>query len=475
MAVRQVLPNSSRPRGVALHALGFTAFNGRSGRFHGPIRTGLAKMTGAMVMSADAFHEACAVLRDVLNGEARNAIVAEVSRAKSFDRAVRRLRDGMRAHRFDAHEDSIPSLRFVKAFDQRTRQDGFHVLHDWDGKQDRFNADIIPVEVATIVERLARPTGETERRIALRVLLDYYFLYLVALVAMRAWDEGDPNTNLEAAGELLGALQGPRGSGHRFVDRIETLLLVATSHFEPDVTAYETLLAKVRTLNRAHRVDLAIVHAAILGCHLRFGLEVTCGGNRAALREDNAPDYPWLCEALATLLEAYADEGDAATRARLSESILLGLMPDPEAFLGSRPPATLSNHAERRTGVRELFDAHRTALLLDFQAHRPAGRVYSPLAFSFNFPHNLVKGAAVDAALRGTPWAVGLDDLVTARDRREDSGASQVALATTLMRYALASPDTIRGKPHPAIVYHPEAGARAFEKAFDRLARLPEA
>jgi hypothetical protein len=428
-----------------------------------------------MGMSACAFHEACAALRDILNGDARNAIVTEVSRAKSFDRAVRRLRDGMRAHRFDTSEHTLPSLRFVKAFDQHTRRDGFHVLHDWDGKADRFNDDIIPVEVAKIVERLGRLTSEAERRVAAAILLDYYFLYLVALLAMNAWAEGDPNANLDAAFELLNALQGPRGSGHRFAGRIETLLLVATSHFEPDVTAYDTLLGKVRTLNQAHRIALATVHAAILGCHLRFGLEVTVAGNRAALREDNAPDYPWLCEALATLLEAYSSESDSSRRARLSESILLGLIPDPEAFLGPRPVSSLSGHQERRERVRELFDAHRTALLLDFQAQRPSGQAYSPLAFTFNFPHNLVKGAAVDAVLRGAPWRVDLDELVAFSNSVEETGAAQLSLATTLMRYALASPDTIRGKPHPAIVYHPEAGLRAFEKAIARLARLPEA
>jgi hypothetical protein len=432
-------------------------------------------MSAAMGMSADAFQEACGTLRDILSGDARKAVVAEVSRAKSFDRAVRRLRDGMRTHRFDTGDQPLPSLRFVKAFDQRTRKDGFHVLHDWDGKGDRFNDDIIPVEVAHLTERQARPSGGAECRVALSILLDYYFLYLVALLTMRAWDDGDPNENLETASALLDALQGPEGSGHRFAGRIETLLFVATSHYEPDITAYDTLLGKARRLNKAHGVELATVHAAILGCHLRFGLEVTCGGNRAALREDNVPDYPWLCEALATLLEAYAGESDGSRRGRLSESILLGLLPDPEAFLGSRPLASLSSNEKRRMLVRELFHTHRSALLADFETQRPGGRVYSPFSFTFNFPHNLVKGATVDAVFRGVPWRVSLDDLVSGASPDDDSGAARVSLATTLMRHALASPDTIRGRPHPAIVYHPEAGARAFGRALDRLAKLPDA
>lgn len=426
-------------------------------------------------MRALPFTDACRSLEETLAGPGRGRIVDEVSKAKTFDRAVRHLRDGMRAHGFESGGAPLFAGRWAKAFDQATRRDGFHALHDWDGKADRFNDEIIPVEVANFAERMIRPTDHARARAALAILLDYYFVHLLGLLALRAWDEGDPNANFDAVTLLLGHLQGPLGSGQMFARDAESLIIIATSHFEPDITAYDRLLARVRTLRPEHRLNLAIAHAAILGCHLRFGLEVTCAGSVRALRDDNVPDYPWLCEAVATLLDAYAaavTKSDEAERLRISEAVLLGLMPDPEALLGLDPPESLRACEERRSRLRETFVACRGDLLRDFAAHRPDPSAYSPFSFTFNFPHNLVKGVVVDAAFRGAPWPLSLDDLVTAFPKSPELDLGRRSLATTLMGYALASPDTIRGRPHPAIVCDPAAGLRAFEKAVQRLATI---
>lgn len=421
------------------------------------------------------FAEACASIEDALAGDTRRRVIEEVSKAKTFDRAARHLREGMRAHSFESGGAPLFPGRWVKAFDQITRRDGFHALHDWDGKVDRFNDDIIPVEVVNFAERMIRPADHARARVALAILLDYYFVHLLGLLALRAWDEGDPNANLQAVTCLLGHLQGPEGSGQMFARDAEGLIIIATSHFEPDITAYDRLLARVRLLEPKHRLNLAITHAAILGCHLRFGLEVTCAGSVGALRDDNAPDYPWLCEAVATLLEAYAAavaNREGAERRRLSEAILLGLMPDPEALLGADPPESLLACDPRPARLRELFAAHRAELRHDFEAHRPDPNTYSPFSFTFNFPHNLVKGIVVDAAFRGAPWPLSLHDLVTAFPKSPELDFGRRSLATTLMGYALASPDTIRGRPHPAIVCDPIAGLHAFEKAVQRLAAI---
>ena len=421
------------------------------------------------------FAEGCASIEDALSGDVRRRIVDEVSKAKTFDRAVRHLRDGMRAHCFESGGAPLFSGRWVKAFDQVTRRGGFHALHDWDGKADRFNDDIIAVEVANFAERMIRPADNARARVAIAILLDYYFVHLLGLMALRVWDEGDPNANLDAVTRLLGHLQGPQGSGQRFARDACGLIIIATSHFEPDITAYDRLLARVRLLNPEHRLNLAIAHAAILGCHLRFGLEVTCAGSVRALRDDNVPDYPWLCEAVAMLLEAHAAataRGDRAERGRLSEAILLGLLPDPEALLGADPPESLRTGDSQRTRLRDLFAAHRAELLEDFEEHRPDPAAYSPFSFTFNFPHNLVKGIVVDAAFRGAPWPLALDDLVTALPRSPGLDLGRRSLATTLMGYALASPDTIRGRPHPAIVCDPATGLRAFEAIVRRLAAI---
>lgn len=421
-----------------------------------------------MGMSAGWFKEASAGLEAALTGGTRKAILDEVSKAKTFDRAARHLRDFMRMHRFDAGGAALFSGRWVKHLDQVTRGEGFHALHDWDGKADRFNDDIIPVEVTNFVERMIRPKDHAEGRFVLALLLDYYFAYLLGLVALRAWDEGEANANLSTTSRLLAALQGPEGSGQVFARSAEALILIATSHFEPDVTAYDRLLAKIGALNEPHRVGLSLAHAKILGSHLRFGLEVTCAGNITALRDDNIPDYPWLCFALRTLLERYAvcaalEGGASCEREVLAESLLIGLMPDAPAFLEDPPPEALSSREPDVVRIRELFGSHRSSLLADFEVHRPTLTEYSPLSFTFNFPHNLVKGIVVDAARRGAPWAIALEDLVSALPRTPELDLARRSLATTLMGYALAHPDTIRGRPHPAIVCDPSAGLRAFE------------
>ena len=408
-------------------------------------------------------------LRSALSGSTRERIVVETLKSRTFDRSVRHLRDGMRAHRFPAEGQDLFSGSWVKSLDHVTRGEGFHILHDWDGKADRFCDDVIPVEVANFVERVADPVDQAARRSGLFVMLDYYFLHLIALLAIRGWDEGDASANLDAVDDLLAELQGNSGSGQKFARDAATLLLIATSHFEPDVTAYDRLLAKVKKLSSKHRLNLAQTHAAILGSHLRFGLEVTCAGSVPALRDDNLPDYPWLCEALAVLLEHREAHG-GSSQPRVDEALLIGLTPDAAAFLDPRPPIPLQACTDRRDTVRRLVSAERPALLRAFERHRPVEPTYSPLAFTFNFPHNLVKGIVVDAVLRGSPWSLGLDDLLTAAEGDEEKNALKVTLARRLMGYALASPDTIRGEPHPAIVYDAAAGRRVFETTIRRLA-----
>ncbi len=299
---------------------------------------------------------------------------------------------------------------------------------------------------------------------------------MLALLALRAWDEGDANGNLDRVSRLLDALQGPSGSGQRFVDDSETLILVAVSHFEPDVRAYDRLLEKVKSLNKAHRTNLALAHSAILASHLRFGFEATYGRDVLEMRKDNAPDYPWLLFALGTLMSGYARmvEGDVrgAERDRVVEGLLNGLTPDPRAFVG-QPPPSLAALEEEAARFRGLFRKHRASLLEEFERHRPSDETYSPVAFFFNFPHNLLKGVVIDALLRGKPWEVSLNDLLTGIPRGGDKSESRTALATTMMGYARKSPDRIRGRLTPVIVYDPRAGRRAFTETMRRLGEPP--
>jgi hypothetical protein len=99
---------------------------------------------------------------------------------------------------------------------------------------------------------------------------------------------------------------------------------------------------------------------------------------------------------------------------------------------------------------------------------------YSPLSLFFNFSHNVLKGTIVDAALRGEPWPVGFNDLLTAAEPGDAGGDGRERLARTLMDYARANPDRINGEPTPVIVYDPRAGHRAFRIMMEKLREQPQ-
>jgi hypothetical protein len=409
------------------------------------------------------FDEACAALDQALTGSFRREIVADVATARDFRDALLRLRDSMRSHAWKSGGRQIGFGRFVKTFDRRTRDDGFHVLHDWDGKAETVNEDIIPVDVLHYL--IDKRGDDPVDRLSLAILLDYYFFHLLALLSLRISDEGDADANLDRLDRLLRGLQGSDGSGQRFVDNAATLILIATSHFELHERGYEALLQRTRALNDAHRMAIALGHAASMGSHLRFGFEATYARDTIVMRNDNVADYPWLCFALVTLMREYARLDDAhasgADRDAIVEALLNGLTPDARAFVGE-PPASLSSCAADRLEFRALFERYREELTAAFERLRPSDQAYSPISFFFNFSHNILKGTVIDALLRSEIWDVSFDDLLTALPRGEPIAQSKERLAKTLMGYARSNPDTIRGRLTPVIVYDPQAGHQAF-------------
>lgn len=433
------------------------------------------------------FEHACHLVGGALRGSARREIVAEAARARNLGAALLRLRDNMRANEFKVGPHQIFLDRMIRTYDGRTRGEGFHVLHDWDGVSQQVNPDIIPVDVLhfLIAQRGEEPATEIE----LAILLDYYFAHVLQLLTLRIWDDGDADRNLDLVGELLAELQGPNGSGQLFAADAETLLLIGTSHYELEEWGYDKLLAKARTLNEDHQFKIGLGHAASMGCHLRFGFEAQCGRDTVALRDDNVVDYPWLCFALAAVMREYdrqvtagpakaghhmAPQGSAEAGhhmvpvAQLEEALLNGLTPDARAFVGT-PPTSLSQSGQDRAQFQALFGKHQPALLAAFERYRPTDTAYSPLSFFFNFSHNVLKGTVVDALLWGEPWDLSLNDLLTGVVREGIEPGSQQLLATTLMGYARSNPDRIRGRLMPVIVYDPQSGRRAYSIAIEKL------
>ena len=374
----------------------------------------------------------------------------------------------MRSHVWLRGADALDFHKPVRELDAITRREGFHVLNDWDGKAQRVTDDIIPVDVLGYVA--AKRGAEAPDRATISVLLDYYYVHLLSLLTVRVWDEGDADGNLESVDSHLHVLQGPGGSGQKFADDAETLLLLATSHYEREEAGFGVLLDRVASLDAVHRVAIAVGHAASLGCHLRFGFEAQCGRDTIALRDDNVADYPWLCFALATLAEEYdrlrRADTDVAARRLVVEALLNGLTPDARAFI-AEPPRTLSSRERERARFREIFLEYRDDLLDEFEEHRPLKDAYSPLAFYFNFSHNVLKGTIIDALIWGEPGRLGFNDLL--RGAMGDEADAKIRLATTLMGYARSSPDRIRGRLMPVIVYDPPLGRQAFSVTMKKL------
>ncbi len=407
----------------------------------------------------------CDVLANTLRSRLRHDIFDQLIRDDDRVASLARLRTAMRSHVFKTSSVTLELDAIVARLDARTRRDGFHVLLEWHHTAYRFIEEEIPVLMLDYFQDL----GIVERpaREVLPVLLDYYFLHLLGLCAMRAWDEGDPGQNLDRVSGLLADLQGPNGSGFQFMADVETLLFLAISGYEPDDLAYHRLLEKVESLDEFHRLKLALVAGPILGCHLRWGFSALYECDLDQMRVDNFVDYPWLFFAVATLVREYARlHRSGATgpgRDRVVEALLGGLTPDPAAFVGEAP-ASLAAYRTEHSQIRELLSRHREALLRDFEVHRPSATGYSPLGLLFNFPHNAVF-AMVLMALRGDEGPhVPLNALL--RGELQDDAR---LVAQRLTAYAAADPEQRGARWVLGVEYDPEAARDRFATTLDTI------
>jgi len=264
------------------------------------------------------FADLCSHIEQALHGGWRRRVVEDAGRARDLETALARLRDSMRSNVWKTDAAELNLGRFIRTCDRLTRRDGFHVIHDWDGIADRVNEDTIPVDVLNYLIGLRGRGAATTTVLA--ILLDYYFVHLLALFSLRIWDEGDADANLERLDRMLQLLQGGDGSGQQFCANAETLMLLGTSHYEVHEHGYDALLERVRTLSGSHKTMVALGHAASMGSHLRFGFEATYGRDTMVMRTDNVTDYPWLCFSLATLMREYVRQRESADAGRRTRS-----------------------------------------------------------------------------------------------------------------------------------------------------------
>jgi hypothetical protein len=416
------------------------------------------------------FRDASALLQDLLRSGARQDIIKGISGPKKTASTLACMRDSFRSQMFKAGTRQFDLNPIVRSFDSQVAGKGFHVLHDWDGKANVLREDLISVELITYFMEL--PTTAYPLPLALGMLLDYHLLYILAVLAVNAWCEGDPNENLDRITELAGDLQGPEGSGHHFVANAETLILNATSHYEPDEDAYRRLLEKVRRLSPVHQRRIARAHAAILGSHLRHGFQDLYMRDFAIMRGDNGPDYPWLFFSVDTLMRRYAELSDQGIhgneREIVVEGLINGLSADVRALIG-KPPAALLPYQREHAEFCALFYRYRPGLLQEFESHRPSDQAYSPLAFNFNFPHNAIKGLVATSIVRGRPAPLPVNDLLTAIPCTPELDTWRRTLALDLTKAARLSPDIIRGRPVPIFSYDPYRARRDFAKTIGTI------
>jgi hypothetical protein len=396
-----------------------------------------------------AFHEACDLVGAALRSDTRDEILdATVSEG---DDTLSQLRAAMQAHRFPARTGVVDLSRLVQSYDARSRHEGLHVVQGWDFKAQRFTPETAPVLLLDYCRRLE--PRELPRATAER-LLDQYFQTIIALLAVRAWDDGDANENFDRLGELLVALSGPH-QHRRTVDDVETLFLLAVSYFHPDERCYATLLDKVRTLDADHRVRMAAPLAMLMSAHLRWGFRFMYRNDVGTMRDDNVVDYPWLLFAIATLASAHG-AGDSTTE----EALLVGLAADPWAFRSKRP-SLLDSYRDLHTAATEWIAAHVDALLAHTALLGTTTVAYSPLAFSCNFPPN----AAVSHVAASVEDGEHLPSLnVLFRSQADGAPRESPArqLAERLTKYATADPARLGAHGAPLIVYDPYDGVRAY-------------
>jgi hypothetical protein len=407
------------------------------------------------------FDAAAGDLEVVLRGTARSEILDALLNDGEPDGALARLRRAMHTHTLPAAVGQVRLRRIVDSLDARTRREGLHVLQGWDYVAHRFPDEIAPV---MMLDYCVRAGAAKDDRTSLAILLDQYFLALLSLLAVRAWDEGDANANLDRVTVLLRDLGGPQGSRRRFIDEAETLLLLAVSYFHPEERGYDSIRERINTLGAAHQVRCALPCASIMASHLRWGLRFMYRREVGLMRKDNEVDYRWLLFSLLALMREYSRMHDenvgGAERDRVVEGLLNGLSADPWAFI-EKAPAFLRVHQAEHDEFRELLAARRDSLLREFESQRPGTKVYSPLAFATNFLSNTAV-AMVVVALVDEQQHPSLDSLLATERARALPAGSVERLSRELMGYSMAVAERSGEGAAPLIVVDPFDAAHCF-------------
>lgn len=405
------------------------------------------------------------LLEEVLGDGWRTGFLDELAEGKSLDDQLKRLRRVMGEHQLGSTPKDF--RKAIRKVDNRTRQDGFRVLHSWDHQTHSFSRDTTPALLLDFFVRSEVPAPDP--RVTTGILLDYYLLHLLSLCAMRVWDSPDPDELLGRVQGQLERLQGDAGSGHQFVGDAETLIIYALSQFHPEEHAYDRVIERFHGLALEHRVLFAGASAAVLSAHLRWGFWLMYGRDVVRMRDDNVGDYPWLLWSTATLLDEYVAGGDR--RARALTALGQALAADPWLFDASAPPA-LAAYRDEHARVKELLALHGRELVAELDRSRPTKQSYAPLSLHFNFPHNALVAITTLALLESRPQALPLNALFEDEMEGLREGERQEDLARLLMAFSAGSPDRLGHRGAMLVAYDPLSAMRSYSMTRDVLLEL---
>ena len=183
------------------------------------------------------------------------------------------------------------------------------------------------------------------------------------------------------------------------------------------------------------------------------------------MRDDNGVDYTWLCFSLSTLIDAWLEARAAhaaEAEAAIAETIANGLSTDAGAFLDARTPSVLAGCDVERRGFRERVGDHVTALTDAFAPYRPRRRRLQSARAVLQLLSERAQGRRRRRVALGRSPTNFTERSVHEPAARSDSDQRKLRLLHTLMGFARANPDRIRGRLMPVIVYDVVAGRRAF-------------
>ena len=190
--------------------------------------------------------------------------------------------------------------------------------------------------------------------------------------------------------------------------------------------ATPSLLEQTRTLDtRASDHGSRWATRASMGSHLRFGFEATYGRDTVNMRNDNVADYPWLCFALATLMQEYArmhaaGEHEPARASRSSKRCSTAFQPTPARSSARRRRRSAALGRRARRPSRRRFHAHQADLLHGVRGVSAArGRLLAAV-FLLQLLAQRVKGTVIDALLTSGPGRLTFNDLLTSLAHDDD-------------------------------------------------------